>query len=116
VRVVLEVRRFRCGNPACPVATFAEQVPGLASCYQRRTAGLRDLLEKVALVLAGRAASRLAAAMDPPPGPDSPEDEQRPAAVVPGEAAGPHRSALHAAPRNRIPKESHPWRAGRYPC
>jgi transposase len=61
--VVLEVRRFCCGNPACPVATFAEQVPGLTSWYQRRTAGLRDLLEKVALALAGRAGSRLAAAL-----------------------------------------------------
>jgi transposase len=63
VQVVLTVRRFCCGNPACPVATFAEQVPGLAGWYQRRTAGLRDLLEKVALALAGRAGSRLAAAL-----------------------------------------------------
>jgi transposase len=63
VQVVLKVRRFCCGNPACPVATFAEQVPGLAGWYQRRTAGLRDLLEKVALALAGRAGSRLAAAL-----------------------------------------------------
>jgi len=62
VQVVLEVCRYRCGNPACPVATFAEQVPGLTSWYQRRTARLRDLLEKVALALAGRAGSRLAAA------------------------------------------------------
>ena len=62
VQVVLEVRRFRCGNPACPVATFAEQVPGLASWYQRRTAGLRGVLEKVALALAG-AGSRLASAL-----------------------------------------------------
>ena len=62
VQVVLEARRFRCGNPACPVATFAEQVPGLTSWYQRRTAQLRGLLEKVALALAGRAGSRLAAA------------------------------------------------------
>lgn len=61
--IVLEVRRFRCGNPACPVATFAEQVPGLTAWYQRRTAGLRGLLEKVALALAGRAGSRLAAAL-----------------------------------------------------
>jgi transposase len=45
------------------VATFAEQVPGLTGWYQRRTAGLRDLLEKVALALAGRAGSRLAAAL-----------------------------------------------------
>jgi transposase len=63
VQVVLEVRRFCCGSPACPVATFAEQVPGLTGWYQRRTAGLRDLLEKVALALAGRAGSRLAAAL-----------------------------------------------------
>jgi transposase len=63
VQVVLEVCRFCCGNPACQVATFAEQVPGLTAWYQRRTAGLRGLLEKVALALAGRAGSRLAAAL-----------------------------------------------------
>jgi transposase len=62
VQVVLAACRFRCGNPACPVATFAEQVPGLTSWYQRRTARLRGLLETVALALAGRAGSRLAAA------------------------------------------------------
>jgi transposase len=63
VQVVLEVRRFYCGNPACEVATFAEQVPGLTGWYQRRTAPLRALLEKVALALAGRAGCRLAAAL-----------------------------------------------------
>jgi transposase len=63
VEVVLEVRRFCCSDPACPVATFAEQVPGLTGWYQRRTEGLRGLLEKVALALAGRAGSRLAAAL-----------------------------------------------------
>jgi len=31
VQVVLAARRFGCGNPACPVATFAEQVPGLTT-------------------------------------------------------------------------------------
>jgi len=30
-QVVLEARRFRCGNAECPVATFAEQVPGLTA-------------------------------------------------------------------------------------
>ena len=63
VRIVLQVRRFRCGSPACPVKTFAEQVPGLTAWRQRQTAGLRDLLEKVALALAGRAGARLAAAL-----------------------------------------------------
>jgi zinc-finger of transposase IS204/IS1001/IS1096/IS1165 len=38
-RVVLQVRRFRCGNPACPVKTFAEQVPGLTACTSGGPAG-----------------------------------------------------------------------------
>jgi transposase len=63
VQVELEVRRFICGNPACKVATFAEQVSGLTAGNQRRTVGLRGLLERVALALAGRAGSRLAAAL-----------------------------------------------------
>jgi hypothetical protein len=45
------------------VATFAEQVSGLTAGHQRRTVGLRGLLERVALALAGRAGSRLAAAL-----------------------------------------------------
>ncbi len=60
VQVVLQVRRFICDNPACVVATFAEQVDGLTAKHQRRTIGLRSLLERVALALAGRAGSRLA--------------------------------------------------------
>lgn len=59
VQVVLEARRFRCGNPACPVARFAGHVPGLTGWYQRRTAGLQGLLEKVALVLAAALAIRM---------------------------------------------------------
>ena len=47
VQVMLEACRFRCGNPACPVATFAGQVPGLTSWYQRRTAQLRGLLTRL---------------------------------------------------------------------
>jgi transposase len=63
VQVELEVRRFICGNLACEVATFAEQVSGLTAGHQRRTVGLRGLLERVALALAGRAGSGLAAAL-----------------------------------------------------
>ena len=55
VQVVLQVRRFICDNAACVVATFAEQVDGLTAKHQRRTIGLRSLLERVALALAGRA-------------------------------------------------------------
>ncbi|MFI9561763.1 ISL3 family transposase, partial [Nonomuraea endophytica] len=60
VMIELEVRRFRCDAPCCPVATFAEQVPGLSERHQRRTPRLRGMLERVALALAGRAGARLA--------------------------------------------------------
>jgi hypothetical protein len=60
VQAELKVGRLICDNPACPVATVAEQVDGLTARHQRRTAGLRDLLERVALALADRAGSRLA--------------------------------------------------------
>jgi transposase len=63
VQIVVSARRFRCPNAACAAATFAEQLPGLAGWYQRRTPGLRELLETVALALAGRAGARLAAAL-----------------------------------------------------
>jgi hypothetical protein len=55
-----QVQRFICGDQGCEVVTFAEQVPGLTSRYQRRTPGLRVVLERLALALAGRAGSRLA--------------------------------------------------------
>lgn len=63
VVVELEVRRFRCDVPTCLVATFAEQVDGLTERYQRRSVGLRCLLERLALTAAGRAGSRLAHAL-----------------------------------------------------
>jgi transposase len=63
VMIDLQVRRFFCGNPACGLRTFAEQVPAVALRYQRRTPLLRSLLEAVALALAGRAGARLACAL-----------------------------------------------------
>jgi transposase len=63
VRVELEVRRLICDNPICEVATFAEQVDGVTQWRQRRTPGLRGMLERVALALAGRAGARLAAVL-----------------------------------------------------
>lgn len=63
VTVELEVRRFFCVNTACGLETFAEQVPGLTQWHQPRTPVLRGLLESIALALAGRAGSRMAAAL-----------------------------------------------------
>jgi len=62
VVIALRVRRFRCGNAACPAVTFAEQVMGLTSPHSRFTPLLRGLLTQIALALAGRAGVRLAAA------------------------------------------------------
>jgi transposase len=62
----LTVRRFFCPVPACKRRTFAEQVPGLTVPYGRKTAPLAGALKGIAVALAGRAASRLAAALGMP--------------------------------------------------
>jgi transposase len=61
VLIRLAVRRLFCGNPDCPVTTFAEQVEGLTSRYARRTPPLAAMLGAIATALAGRAGARLAA-------------------------------------------------------
>ena len=63
VVIRLAVRRLFCRNPACAVVTFAEQVDGLTGRYLRRSLPLLGLLAQVGLALAGRAGSRLAAAL-----------------------------------------------------
>ncbi|HEY6313160.1 MAG TPA: ISL3 family transposase, partial [Streptosporangiaceae bacterium] len=60
VLIVLQVRRFRCGNPGCPAVTFAEQAGGLSERYRRRSVPLLGMLAGFGLELAGRAAARLA--------------------------------------------------------
>ncbi|MEU9015952.1 ISL3 family transposase, partial [Streptomyces sp. NPDC048479] len=66
VVVELQVRRFRCRQPGCPKATFAEQVPGLTFRHGRRSQGLQAALQRVALMLAGRAGARLTDALATP--------------------------------------------------
>jgi len=63
VLICLAVRRFLCGNPACPAVTFAEQVTGLSARYKRRSVPLLALLAQIGLALAGRAGARLAAVL-----------------------------------------------------
>jgi len=63
VVIRLAVRRFFCGNPACPMTTFAEQVEGLTARYRRRSLPLLGMLAQIGLALAGRAGARLAAAL-----------------------------------------------------
>jgi transposase len=66
VVIRLTVRRFSCPVPGCKRKTFAEQVPGLTSRYARKTPLLASMLRDVAVALAGRAGSRLAAALGVP--------------------------------------------------
>ena len=61
--LVLRVRRFLCSNTVCDRRTFVEQIDGLTKAYARATPMLREILEKIALALAGRAGSRLASAL-----------------------------------------------------
>ncbi|MFE7547943.1 ISL3 family transposase [Streptomyces gardneri] len=59
VRIDLSVRRLYCENVTCPKVTFAEQIAGLTTRYQRRTPQLQRLVEDVGVVLAGRGGARI---------------------------------------------------------
>ncbi|MFI6893865.1 ISL3 family transposase [Streptomyces sp. NPDC050256] len=59
VLIDISVRRLYCENSGCAKATFVEQVGGLTERYQRRTPALRQLIEALAVVLAGSTAARL---------------------------------------------------------
>lgn len=66
VEILLTVRRFFCPAPGCGRTTFAEQVEGLTARYARKTPLLARVLERIAVALAGRAGSRLAAGLGVP--------------------------------------------------
>lgn len=60
VRLVVEVRRFRCGSGTCSRAIFSERLdPGLTRPHARRTARLQSLIRHLALALGGRPAQAL---------------------------------------------------------
>ena len=63
VLVSVRVRRMRCPVLDCPRQTFREQVPGLLPRYQRRTTRLSGQVGAAVRELAGRAGSRLLAAL-----------------------------------------------------
>ena len=54
---------MRCPVLGCAVQTFREQVPGVVGRYQRRTVRLAGQVEAAVRALAGRAGSRLLAAL-----------------------------------------------------
>ncbi len=69
VQLRIQVRRFRCANPACPRRLFAERLAPLAPAHARRTARLTDTLQRLALVLASESAAPLLTACGMPVSP-----------------------------------------------
>jgi hypothetical protein len=63
VLVSVRIRRMRCPVLDCPRQTFREQIPGLLARYQRRTTRLSGQVGAAVRELAGRAGSRLLAAL-----------------------------------------------------
>jgi transposase len=60
VRLMVQVRRFRCGSGTCCRAIFSERLdPGLTRPHARRTARLQGLIRHLALALGGRPAQAL---------------------------------------------------------
>ena len=59
VRIRLQVRRFRCSNPACARQTFTERLPELVPVNAHCTARLTRTLRDVGFALGGEAGTRL---------------------------------------------------------
>lgn len=94
VLIELTVRRLYCGNIRCSRHTFAEQVEGLTIRYGRRTPAAGQVLEAVAIALAGRAGSRLSAVLHPRVGRTTSCGRLRPCPIL----RGPTRRGQHTAP------------------
>lgn len=60
MRLIVQVRRFKCAERSCAAVTFVEQIPGLTRPYARYTSPLQGQLEALGLALAGRAGARMA--------------------------------------------------------
>jgi transposase len=58
VRYCLSAKRFRCVNPDCPRASFAERFPKLVAWHQHQTLRLNYVLEQLAFELGGEAGAR----------------------------------------------------------
>lgn len=61
VRLLLEVRRFRCPQPECQRRIFTERLPELVKPYARKTARLQEILSAVGFALGGEPGARMIA-------------------------------------------------------
>ncbi|QDK77725.1 transposase [Spirosoma sp. KCTC 42546] len=66
VQLKLRLRRFLCLNPACPRRTFSQPCPDWLPAYARHTSRLTQAQRNVAMMLDGKAGSRLLAHLHMP--------------------------------------------------
>ena len=59
VHILLNTRRFFCGNPECKRAIFTERLPALVSPWARRTKRLAAMQQKIALIAGGVGGAKL---------------------------------------------------------
>jgi hypothetical protein len=71
VQLHLHVRRFLCGNAACPRVTFAEPLPEVVARSARRTIRLADTQRDLALDVGGELGARIAQRQRMPLSPDT---------------------------------------------
>jgi transposase len=84
LRYRLTVRRFVCGNDACPRRVFAEPLPEVASPRARTTADLTAAHTAIGFTAGGEPGSRLARALAMPTSPDTLLRRVRAAHLEPG--------------------------------
>ncbi len=71
VRLFVRVRRFRCRNPQCPRATFAQRLSAWLPAFARQTRRLSRALHAVACVISAEAGARLLTRLKMPTSPDT---------------------------------------------
>jgi transposase len=70
-RLLVKVRRFFCGTPACPRSIFGERLPALAAVRARTSVSLDHAHRHIGFALGGEAGSRLATRLSMPTSPDT---------------------------------------------
>ena len=66
VRLVLDVRRFRCSNEHCERQTFAERIPHLVPVHSQRTSQLTRVLRAITFEVNAEAGARITRHMNMP--------------------------------------------------
>jgi transposase len=66
VRLVLDVRRFRCANEHCARHTFAERIPHLVPVHGQRTTQLTHVLRAIVFEVTAEAGARITRHMNMP--------------------------------------------------